>query len=490
MQRSALAAVGVAAFTFLIRIPTLSEPRWYYDEAIFTTIAWATSKGMTLYVDVLDLQPPGIYWLYRLLLTAGDGEHHIVNQLAVTACAVASAVLTFAIARRWMEVWPATLAGLLTGFGLSIPAFNGNLLNVELAALPFFLASLLVAFSPRSPMVFLSGVLLGVALVIRPSFLVDGVALLVPLLSAGRRELRLLAAGLGVAAALGAAAIALWWQGSLTAYLDVVAPIDRSYLLAANRGTLLPVYARLAFFGIIAAVAFVRARSTGGRFMALLLPATLVGSTLTPKGYVHFVHEAIPPMAIGIAMVAGRFRVRWLSTATAALGLVIFAGAQLTIPEYQTSFMTGLPPLLLRDSVGFDPGYYTNWFAYATGSKSYPEYAAWFWDIPAKERELARIQSLGSPRGSTLQVIGPVPWLYLETGLPPSSPYLNATDLWGQSAFKERVRRNLRDGCVDVVVVDTNLAQWEGDIKAGGYVPVDGAPWPTYQSSRPHHPCN
>jgi hypothetical protein len=52
------------------------------------------------------------------------------------------------------------------------------------------------------------------------------------------------------------------------------------------------------------------------------------------------------------------------------------------------------------------------------------------------------------------------------------------------------VRRNLRDGCVDVVVVDTNLAQWEGDIKAGGYAPVEGTPWPTYQSSRPHHPCN
>jgi hypothetical protein len=489
MQRRAMpAALGVAAFTLLIRIPTLAEPRWYYDEGIFATVAWATNKGMTLYVGVFDLQPPGIYWLYKLLLVTGAGDHHVVVQLAVSAFAVSSAVLTFAIARRWMDIWPATLAGLLSGFGLSLPAFNGNLLNVEIAALPFFLASLLAAFNSRYSVVFLSGILLGVAVIVRPSFMVDAVALLVPLLSVGRKDLRLVTAGFGVMVALAAAAFGLWLEGSLNAYLSVVAPVDRSYLLNANRGTLTPVYTRLAVFGAIAVVALVRAKSTGGRFMALLLPASLAGSTLTPKGYVHFVHEAIPPIALGIAMLAGRYRLRWLSAPAAAIVLVVSAGAQLTLPELQTAAMTGRPPMLLRDSVGFDPGYYTNWFAYATGSKSYPEYAAWFWDIPAKERELAQIQSLGRPRGSTLQVIGPVPWLYMDSGLAPGSPYLNATDLWGQSAFKDRVRRNLRDGCVDIVVVDTNLAQWEGDINAGGYVPVDGAPWPTFVTAT-HHSC-
>ena len=210
MQRlSTLAWLGVAAFTLLLRIPTLAEPRWYYDEAIFTTAAWETSKGMTLYVDVIDLQPPGIHWLCQLLLAAGSGEHHLVNQLAVSALAMASAVLTFAIARRWMNIWPATLAGLLTGFGLSLPGLNGNVLNVEIAALPFFLASLLVAFSSRSPMVLLSGALLGVALIFRPSFLVDSVALLVPLLSSGHRGRRLVMAGLGFTAAVAILSAAL-----------------------------------------------------------------------------------------------------------------------------------------------------------------------------------------------------------------------------------------------------------------------------------------
>lgn len=491
MQRlSTLAWLGVAAFTLLLRIPTLAEPRWYYDEAIFTTAAWETSKGMTLYVDVIDLQPPGIHWLGRLLLAAGSGEHHLVNQLVVSGLVTAAAVLTFAIARRWMNIWPATLAGLLTGFGLSLPGLNGNVLNVEIAALPFFLASLLVAFSSRSPMVLLSGALLGVALIFRPSFLVDSVALMVPLLSSGRKERRLLMAGLGFTAALAAAAFGLWLEGSLDAYLNVVAPIDRSYLLDANWGTWTPVYARLLVFGVVAAVAFVRAQTTGGRFVSLWLPASLAGSTLTPKGYAHFVHEAIPPLALGIAMLAGRYRFRWLSAPVAAIVLVICAEAQMTIPEWQTALMTGRPPKLATDTVGFDLRYYSNWFTYATQSKSYPEYSAWFPDVALRQREVDQIRSLGIAPGGTLQLIGPQPWLYIETRLLPGTPYLSATDIWGQSAAKDTVLRTLRGGCTDVVVAVTDLPTWEDALIEGRYVPVDRAPWPTFQSSRPHNRCN
>jgi hypothetical protein len=184
-------------------------------------------------------------------------------------------------------------------------------------------------------------------------------------------------------------------------------------------------------------------------------------------------------------MLAGRYRARWMSAPAAAVILVICAGALLTLPEYQVAAMTGRQPLLLRDSIGFDPGYYTNWFEYAARGKSSAQYEAWFWDVGPRQRERARISSLGIAPGRTLEVIGPVPWLYMETDLLPASPYLNATDLWGLSAAKERVRRDLRDGCADIVVVDTDLAKWQDDINAGGYVPVDGTPWPTFQLTRP-----
>ena len=490
MQRQPiLAGLGVATITAMLRIPTLSEPRWYYDDGIFTTVAWATSKGMRLYVDVIDLQPPGIHWLSRLLLAAGAGEHHLVTQLAASALAVGSAALTFALARRWMKIWPAAMAGLLTGFGLSMPAFNGNVLNVELAALPFFLAGLLLAFSTRSPMCLLSGAMLGITLIFRPSFLIDSVAVLVPLLSFGRKEIRLLMAGLGVVVVLAGAAGGLWWQGSLEAYLNVVAPIDHSYLLDANRGTWAPILVRLLVFGVAAWVAFVRASSNAGRFMALLLPASLAGSTLTPKGYAHFVHEAIPPLALGIAMVAGRYRFRWRSLPAAAVALVVLAIGQMTIPEWQTALMTGYPPKLARDSLGWDAGYYSNWFAYASQSKSYSEYSAWFPDVALRWRELDAISSPEGAPDNNLQLIGPQPWLYIESDRVPASPYLSATDVWGQAVAKERILKMLRNGCADVVVAVTDLSTWQDALSTGSYIPVQGSPWPTYQSSRPDGAC-
>jgi hypothetical protein len=217
--------------------------------------------------------------------------------------------------------------------------------------------------------------------------------------------------------------------------------------------------------------------------MALLLPAGLAGSTLTPKGYAHFVHEAIPPLALFLAMVAGRYRRRWLSAPAAAFALVVWAAAQMTLPEWQTALMTGYPPKIVRDSVGFDPEYYSNWVAYATQSKSYPEYSAWFSDVAPRRRELDAIRDLGVAPGGTLQLMGPQPWLYMETGLLPGSPYLSATDIWGRPAANDRIRRSLREGSIDVVVAVTDLSTWQDDLNAGGYSKIEGSPWPTFRSN-------
>ena len=56
-----LILIGIAVGTMLFRLPSLTEPRWYFDEGVFTTVAWAASKGLPLYARAYDLQPPGIY---------------------------------------------------------------------------------------------------------------------------------------------------------------------------------------------------------------------------------------------------------------------------------------------------------------------------------------------------------------------------------------------------------------------------------------------
>ncbi|TMD03153.1 MAG: hypothetical protein E6J02_14310 [Chloroflexi bacterium] len=188
-------------------------------------VAWATSKGVPLYGGVYDNSPPGIYWLYRLLLLLGAGRYHLVVQVAATLAVVAAALLTFEITRQLSPPWPAALAGGLTGFALSVPTLDGDLLNVELAALPLFLAALRLAFTGRVTWAFLAGGLLALAVATRPSFAFDGLALLVPL----GLDRRLVAAAAGGVTALAAVLGALWIEGSLVAFFQVVLPADRAY---------------------------------------------------------------------------------------------------------------------------------------------------------------------------------------------------------------------------------------------------------------------
>src|SRR5205814_1284686 len=160
----------------------------------------------SLYGQVFDLSPPGIYWLFRGLVALGADRRHWLVQALTAVLVVAAALLTREVARRVAGPWPAALAGLVCGLALSVPSLDGDLINVEIAALPFFLAALLLAFDggPRASLA--SGALFGLALVTRPSFLLDGAALLVPLLGGDRRRPRLCLAGLGLGAVLAAAA--------------------------------------------------------------------------------------------------------------------------------------------------------------------------------------------------------------------------------------------------------------------------------------------
>src|SRR5438067_2475668 len=180
------------------------------------------SHGFTLYDRIYDLQPPAIYWLYWVLLALGGGQNHFLIEVAVSLFVVGAAVLTSAVASRFLALRPAVLAGGMVGFALAIPALAGAQLNVELAGLPFFLGALALAFSERRVAVLAAGALLGVALVFRPSYVLDGAALLVPLLAGRRPAVRLLLAAAGGALALAAVTGGLWLQGSLPAYVSLV----------------------------------------------------------------------------------------------------------------------------------------------------------------------------------------------------------------------------------------------------------------------------
>lgn len=495
-HRLAWARLGLVVGILLLRAPTLTEPRWYSDEGFFTSVAWAASKGLPLYRRVYDNSPPGIYWIYRALLALGAGGQHVLVQLATTAAVVAASLLALEVARRLAGLKAGLLAGALVGLALSLPTLDGDLLNVELAALPFFMGALVLSFSSRLPAAFAAGALLGAAVVTRPSFALDGLALLVPLLSSRRFwALRAALMAAGVAAVLAAAAGALWGEGSLPAYLGTVLPSDHAYMVWANKGSLDPAYARLAVLAAASLVGLANSRTPGARLMSVWLPASLAGASLTPRELTHYAHEVIPPLAVGAALLAVRVRPRWIAVPAAAAAVLAGAEAALILPAQQTALMTASrAPRVLLHNFSFRqlPGYYANWLSYASGGETWSDYAAGFpFPRPQIQEVLAHLGALRSPGGGgTLLVLGDEPWLYERSGLQPATPYIGLNSaFWTLPQGPAGVRSALSNNCPSLVVLTTDGWGWHWDLRDFGYVRVAGGAWPVYEPPGPPRSC-
>lgn len=479
--------IGLIIGIALVRLPTLFEPQWYSDEGIFTAIAWSMSNGTALYSGIFDNQAPGIFWIFQLLLALGAGSQHVIVQLAATVAVIAAALLTFEIARRVeASIGTAALAAALTGLAISLPTLDGDLFNVELAALPFLLGALLLAFSPRLLHLYAAGALLGFAVATRPSIALDSLAILVPLLSADRRAARVLALGAGSVMTAAVCLAALAAGGSLSAYLAVIMPADRAYLAWSNGGTFGPLLVRLGVLALIAAGWLRVARSPSWRLLAVWVPASVAGAGLTPRELTHYVHEAIPPLAIAIAILALRIRPRLLAAPAAGLALLAAIELTLILPAQQTALMnSSRPPAPLLHNFSFPqlPAYYLNWFEYVSGARSRSRYEAYFPGFREDQAD-ADFLRLQSPHDHGLIVLGDRPWIYFKSGLLPAGHYLTTnTAFWRVPTAAADLERTLASGCAGIVVFKSGPGDWNPALAAGGYRSIAGAPSASFRSA-------
>lgn len=481
--------VALAATVVLVRLPGLSEPAWGSDDGFFTAVAVLTSRGVPLYAGVFDAHPPMIYWLYRLLVDLGAVQHHVLVQLVALAATVAAALLVYGVAARAGRRSSALLAGALTGLTLSIPTLDGDLLNVELLALPLFLGALLLAFSRRAPVLVMAGLLLALAVATRPSFVFDSLALTVLLLSGEDRVRRLAAVAAGGLTGLAAVAGALWLEGSLGAYVSVVMPANHSYISWANQGSDWPLFARLALLALVGGAFAWRARTPAGRLAAVWLFASVTGSSITPREITHYAHEAIPAISFAVALAVDRLPRGWLRLPAYALALAAVAFAAemvLFLPGAQTAIQSGLPLRDMYPNFAWSalPAYYDNWFEYAAGRRGWAQYARGFPGSAATDAAEARfLATLGGP-APRLTVLGDRPWLFVDSGAKPASTFIATNSaFWQVKGEPAGLAARIRAGCAGVIVYEPGSGDWRADLAAGGYRAVPGAPWPTYVTS-------
>jgi hypothetical protein len=90
--------LGVVAAAFVLRLPGMVEPLGP-DQGVYTTIAWGLQRGLTLYRDLWEQKPPGIYLTYLAGFVLVGGRESAAFWLDYVAAAAAT-LLLFDLCRR------------------------------------------------------------------------------------------------------------------------------------------------------------------------------------------------------------------------------------------------------------------------------------------------------------------------------------------------------------------------------------------------------
>jgi len=393
-------------------------------------------------------------------------------------------------------------AAVLGAVGLSLPTLDGDLLNIEIAALPFFLTALLLAKRSTGGTAFAVGIFGACSLLIRPSYALDSIAILALIWMSPGRSRRLLLALAGGALVLAAAVVALATDDSLRAYLGEAMPLQRAYVLWANGGSLFALAIRLAIALGVAAIWFWNVRHKPWAPLAIWLPASIAAASITPRELSHYSVEVIAPVALAIALAISSGLVhlppnyRWarrlaviVAPPLALVAVVTCAEAALIIPPREVAFLSGIsapPPFLHNFSYPDLPAYYARWATWVVHhplrSQPLDGFPGPFREEQSEAELLDRLAAGATP---DLQVLGDRAWVYFLSRLPPASPYVAMNSAFRLDPSAARIVADSlsqhRAGLV--CVADVPAGDWLPLLEAANYEQFGSTPWPTFASS-------
>ena len=369
-------------------------------------------RGQRLYVDVWGDQQPLAYDLMALIVALTHAWHPGM-QLVLALQVLVATGLVYLVARR-LGAHPA-LTALAFGLISALPVLEGDLQGTELMGMPFLLAGILCGIGGGPVRAVAAGVLLVLAGLFQPTFLLD--ALCVPwYVTLSGRPLRVLPLLAGAAVAAFAAFLTLQASGTWNAYLSLLAS-ERTELWWANGGLELAPIALLLRLAPLGAGLFaglrigLEQRSPAARLLGAWLPLAVIGAVLSPRGFMHQSLEILPPLTLMVGL--------WLRPALVApivVGIVLVLQAAMFLPRLEMFALARWPVPDASYGTAFGwtalPGYYKDWYDHAIGATDWRQYSAKFPGRAAQVEDLA-----GSIKvDGRLEVWGDQPWLYVVSG--------------------------------------------------------------------------
>lgn len=409
----------ILGVVLLLRIPSLFEPYWYGDEAIYLTLGEGIRRGLTLYKDIFDHKPQAIY-----LLAAIAGSlfwfKFILLLWHMTATALFWKLANLLLRnRKGVILATATFAVLTT-----IPLIEGNVVNSEILMLASTIGAFVILLQKKSytyKLLLAAGLLFSVSILLKIPGILDVFAILTfwlfsskkkDLLQTIKRVFFIIAV---ILSPIALSAIYYWIRGDLQEYLSIVFFFNVTYLTLWNPEgfkTTAPLAQQitnvnlLARTVILAAILLVLAlfRKKIKKtilFMLLWFIFTMYSVLLSGRPYPHYLIQIVPSLSLLVAVVL------YERSQQKLLPIPFFGILAVSLVFYKFYYYPTF-------------AYYQNFLEFISGTKTKEEYFRSFDPRTLRTYKLATFLNARTVKSDNVFIWGTAPEIYaLSRRLPP-----------------------------------------------------------------------
>ncbi|MDO8515143.1 MAG: hypothetical protein Q7S14_01460 [bacterium] len=395
----------ILLIVLLLRIPSFFEPYWYGDEGIYLVIGQALQRGAILYRDIWDNKPPLLYLIYAIVPTL------LWAKLTATACVLGTVYFVKKITKN-------NLSALICGILLSIPLLEGTIANAELYfILPIIITVYLLLNKPKY---FLIGLCLTAAFLIKIPAIFDFMGLFLAWFIINRKIKPFFIMALPVLLSLLFFIIYFYLNQSLGDFITAVF-LQNSGYVSVGSGSLSKLSNPLFIKGIILTISeiiliilyFKNKISKELLIFTSWFGFSLYGALLSNRPYPHYLLQIVPPIILLLNYLFQNIRKYFL----VLVPLVLFL--YLTLQIFSGNLYL-IQDLISRHEIP----YYSNFWSYITGQKSWADFANNFDSRTTTNYEIASYLN-----GSNLFVWGDNAFIYVLPNIPPTTKFIQAHHL-------------------------------------------------------------
>ncbi len=392
---------------FLLRLPSLFEPYWYGDEGIYQVLGRAMNQHLLLYRDIWDNKPPLLYFVYSL----------------------------FGSDQFWVRLF-SLIIGLLTIIAfyiLSNKLLEGNIANAEnFMLLPIITAGILVLKSTETKIrntkykiLFIAGLLLGIAFLFKIVAVFDFGALLVFLVFADssfsfknllkRKTLifeieKVASFVLGFVLPIILTAAIFLFNGALSYFIKAVLFSNVGYVGYGNR-LIIPqgfLILKLIILGLFCWLLYAKRKSLSfpSMFVWLWFAFSLFNAFFSQRPYTHYLLTLLPAFCLLVGFFLFDKKRQRFTLLVLVLTLIIVVKSFWFFGKF--------------------PFYYANFVLFITNQKSVSSYEAFFDRNTPIDYELAAYIALHTNPSDSIFIWGNNAQLYKLTDKLPPGKYAAA----------------------------------------------------------------